>query len=253
VTTMQGRKVLASLALNMALALVVLGTIVYKSSNGQILGSSLTRASSMRMSRPVYFNQHMQRHNLAVNAGKIREPVAEEYGSGLAQLALEENKVDDIQRDLTAWMEVFKADPEARDFLYDPLGKVEDKKAAIDEVTEKAEMSELTSNFLNLLLDMGRFEQLEDIAEVFEEEIMAQQGTKSVLVKAAVELDDDAMFGIAEKMKELTGVKNLKMTQEIDDDLLSGFVIEMEGQRIDMSLKNELEQLKAELLKPVSV
>ena len=107
-----------------------------------------------------------------------------------------------------------------------------------------------TNNFLNLLLDMGRFDQLEEIAQVFDEEIMEMQGTKQVRVRSAIELDDDAMFKIAEYVKKESGSKNIQMKQEIDEDLLAGFVIEMDSQQIDMSLKNELDQIKAELLKP---
>jgi len=40
------------------------------------------------------------------------------------------------------------------------------------------------------------------------------------------------------------------MKQEVDDSLLAGFVIDMEGQQIDLSLKNELDTLRSEMMRP---
>jgi len=97
---------------------------------------------------------------------------------------------------------------------------------------------------------MGRFDQLEEIAQVFEEEVMKMQDTKAVTVRTAVDLDDDAMFKIAEKVKQISGAQNIQMKQEVDDSLLAGFVIDMEGQQIDLSLKNELDTLRSEMMRP---
>merc|ERR1711988_466990 len=147
-------------------------------------------------------------------------------------------------------MEVFKSEPQVRDFMYDPLTKPEEKYGLIKDVVGKADMNQFTSNFLNLLVDMGRFELLEEISDIFNEEILTAAGTKQVLVRAAVELGDDAMLKIADKVKKLTGVKKVEMRQDIDESLMAGFVIDMDSQQIDMSLKNELEMLKQELINP---
>lgn len=166
----------------------------------------------------------------------------------MAQIAQEEKIIDKVRSDLGVWMDVFKADPEVKEFLYNPLANVAEKRGLIGDVVAKAKMQDYTANFLNLLVDMGRFEALDEIAEVFEEEIMKMSGTRAVLVRSAVELDDDAMLNIATKMKQISGVKEIKMKQELDRDLLAGFVVEMGDEQIDMSLKNELEMLKTEMI-----
>eukprot|EP00471_Norrisiella_sphaerica_P001565 CAMPEP_0184485314 /NCGR_PEP_ID=MMETSP0113_2-20130426/6934_1 /TAXON_ID=91329 /ORGANISM="Norrisiella sphaerica, Strain BC52" /LENGTH=208 /DNA_ID=CAMNT_0026866709 /DNA_START=191 /DNA_END=817 /DNA_ORIENTATION=+ len=191
----------------------------------------------------------LQRHT-SVGAKKLREAVADEYGTGLAQMAKEEKIIEKVQNDLKVWLEVFKTEPQVKDFMYDPLAPVTEKQGLVKDVVSKAGMQDYTANFLNLLLDMGRFDQFEEIAEVYEEEVMRMQGTKAVTVRAAVKLDDDAMFKIAEKVKQISGVQNIQINQEIDEDLLAGFVIDMDSQQIDLSLKNELDQLKAEMLRP---
>eukprot|EP00468_Gymnochlora_sp_CCMP2014_P007852 CAMPEP_0167749294 /NCGR_PEP_ID=MMETSP0110_2-20121227/5323_1 /TAXON_ID=629695 /ORGANISM="Gymnochlora sp., Strain CCMP2014" /LENGTH=183 /DNA_ID=CAMNT_0007634423 /DNA_START=240 /DNA_END=791 /DNA_ORIENTATION=+ len=183
----------------------------------------------------------------------MREPVSEEYGTGLASMAIEEKLVDKIQADMTAWQDVFKASPEVKEFMYDPLADVTEKKAIVDDVVSKSGMHEYTSNFLTLLLEMGRFDQFDSIAEVFDEEIMALQGTKSVVVRSAVELDEPALQKIASRVKEISGSKKVAIKQQIDESLLAGFVIDLEGSVIDMSLKNELSELKAEMLKPAAL
>lgn len=193
-----------------------------------------------------------QMRNMRVNAKaqQEQEQVAVEYGTGLAQLAHEEKCIDAVARDIQVFIDVFNADPKVREFLYDPLAPVEEKRGLVNEVIEKAQMKDYTANFLNLLIDMGRFEQLENCAEVFDAEILKIQGVQQVTVTSAIELDEAALNGIGETMKQMTGVSNLKLKQELDEDLLAGFVVETEGQRIDMSLKNELDQMRTELLKP---
>merc|ERR1711937_674724 len=217
----------ASIAINATLALALVGFIAYSSQAGN-LGSTLAARTAMRAPTTFRMAQNLGQRQVSVGAKKLREAVADEYGRGLAQMASEEKVVDKIQNDLKVWMEVFKTEPQVRDFMFDPLSNVNEKAALVKDVVEKAGMQEYTNNFLNLLLDMGRFDQLEEIAQVFDEEIMEMQGTKQVRVRSAIELDDDAMF-------------------KIDEDLLAGFVIEMDSQQIDMSLKTELDQIKAEL------
>eukprot|EP00465_Bigelowiella_longifila_P011867 CAMPEP_0185252988 /NCGR_PEP_ID=MMETSP1359-20130426/1913_1 /TAXON_ID=552665 /ORGANISM="Bigelowiella longifila, Strain CCMP242" /LENGTH=247 /DNA_ID=CAMNT_0027835287 /DNA_START=44 /DNA_END=787 /DNA_ORIENTATION=- len=242
------RKIVASLALNAFLALALVAYIACRSTNVH-MGSAIVRTPTSTFSMPS-IRAPMMGRNLRVNAGKMREAVADEYGTGLAQMAKEEKIIDKVQNDLKVWVDVFKTEPQVRDFMYDPLSNVEEKKGLVDDVVKKAGMQGYTSNFLNLLLDMGRFDQLEDIAQVFEEEVMKMQDTKAVTVRTAVDLDDDAMFKIAEKVKQISGVQNIQMKQEVDDSLLAGFVIDMEGQQIDLSLKNELDTLRQEMMRP---
>mmetsp|Transcript_7901 Transcript_7901/g.15446 ORF Transcript_7901/g.15446 Transcript_7901/m.15446 type:complete len:251 (+) Transcript_7901:55-807(+) len=247
---MHGKKMMASLAANAALALAIVGYIAYNSvSATNNLGAGMITRSPVRSAfRPSSLMMNSRRQ-LSPNA-VLREPVADEYGTGLAQMAKEEGIVEKVQNDLKVWREVFKADPQAREFMYDPLANKAEKMGVVKDVVEKAGMQEYTANFLNLLLDMGRFEQLENIADVFDEEVMAMEGVKSVVVRSAVQLDDDAMFKIAEKVKKMSGAKSIQMKQELDESLLAGFVIDMDSQQIDMSLKNELETLKQNMLAP---
>jgi len=241
---------MASFALNAVLALCIVGYIAH-SSTGSHLGAGIARTTSMSGVRPI--SMRMPRRSVSVGASKtMRSPVAEEYGTGLATMAIEEKMVEKISADVKAWQEVFKAEPEVREFMFDPLADVGEKQQIVDDVVSKSGMQEYTANFLTLLLEMGRFDSFDEIAEVYEEEIMALQGTKSVTVRSAIKLDDTAMDKIAKKVKEISGVKSIKIQQEIDPELLAGFVIDLEGSVIDMSLKNELSQLKTEMLKPAT-
>ena len=99
-----------------------------------------------------------------------------------------------------------------------------------------------------------------DIAEIFEEiefdksvylyKVLDDETSADVLV----ELDDDirerlletlSTKEIAEKLKKITGAKQIKLALKVDPQLIGGFTIEIGSKMIDTSIRGQLKKISA--------
>merc|ERR1712205_110499 len=103
-----------------------------------------------------------------------------------------------------------------------------------------------TGNFLNLLVDKRRENQIEAIIAEFETLFCEATDTQVATVTSAVKLENEQQFMIAKKLQGMTGAKNIKLKPEVDESLLGGFVVQYgkDGSGfIDMSVRGQVDKL----------
>ena len=69
-----------------------------------------------------------------------------------------------------------------------------------------------------------------------------------VEVVTAAKLPDNEINGILDVVKKHLGSKTLEQSFKVDKDLIGGFTINVDGQVLDASVKNELSKLRLKLL-----
>ncbi len=109
-------------------------------------------------------------------------------------------------------------------------------------------MEEITLSLIDLVVKNGRESFLPAIARVFIHETLRHKGiTKSVLT-TAVAVD-------AKVKKEITGMiskvfnTNAELEEVIDPDIIGGFILRVDDNYIDASVRNKLNKIKKELRK----
>ena len=85
--------------------------------------------------------------------------------------------------------------------LQNPLIAEDNKKSLIKKIAGEAGFSELTSNFLCLLVDKGRIETVSETCAAFEEKYCSLTDTQVAVVKSAEKLDQEQQFMIAKKVQ----------------------------------------------------
>ena len=65
-------------------------------------------------------------------------------------------------------------------------------------------------------------------------------------IKSAIELDDKAIQAFQKKIKEITG-DDAKISTSVDEDLLGGFVLNINNLQYDASISGKLNKLKQNL------
>ena len=73
---------------------------------------------------------------------------------------------------------LLEEDPTFGDFMYSPVVSNEKKRKLIGQIQKSANMQPYTANFLNLIMDRGRIDALENIFEAFETEYCKQTDTQ---------------------------------------------------------------------------
>jgi F-type H+-transporting ATPase subunit delta len=103
-------------------------------------------------------------------------------------------------------------------------------------------------NFVKVLAENNDVRLFEQISEEFHKLDLARKGIKQVQVTSAHNLTPSAEHEIVDQLNKLAHGK-VEIKKKIDEQLIGGVIIQMEDQVLNASVKNELQQLKNELIK----
>jgi F-type H+-transporting ATPase subunit delta len=115
------------------------------------------------------------------------------------------------------------------------------------EVTKGKSNSEIKSVLHNFVTILGNSRALNKTAEIiadFQKIWNEENGELAASLTSAHELSPTTVDLIVDYLKTKTGTKKVSLTEQIDKDLIGGFVLRYDDQIIDGSLKNNLADLK---------
>lgn len=168
--------------------------------------------------------------------------ICKEYGEALFALGLEGNSLDKINEDLNFIREVFAKTPEYAEFLQSPsIPKAERLKSVNETFTEN--ISEYAVSFLSILCEKGRSMLFGECAEEFKKLYEESKNVSLARVYSTVPLSDEQKERLQKKLEKQSG-HSVKMECFIDETLLGGVLIDMDGTQIDGTVKRRLQELK---------
>ena len=166
---------------------------------------------------------------------------ATRYARALLDLAVENNKTEQVSANMLALISANNENDEFGLFLNNPIISSE-KKSEIFKVLFPNFESQ-TVSFMELISKNGRESLLPAIADSYEEQLKEHKGIVSVILTSAVPLDAATKATILEKIK--VAVKGqIELEEQIDPTLIGGFVIKIGDTRVDASVKNQLKNIK---------
>ena len=116
----------------------------------------------------------------------------------------------------------------------------------IDALTDDMALS--TRNFLKVLSDNGREEILEEVLLRYEELVKEHLGKVEVEVTTAVELSEEEVGRINERLGRLLEGREVILDTSVDPEILGGAVFRFGGRRVDSSVRGQLLSLREEML-----
>ena len=119
-------------------------------------------------------------------------------------------------------------------------------KSYLDVVEGKKEVEVLSisKNFVKLLKKRGLIKGKRAILEAIESMRDTEQSHRSVKVTSASKLSAEDIKKIEDRVKEMYSVKNITLTNTVDESLLGGVDMQIGWVKITNSLKNRIETLK---------
>ncbi|KAK1290978.1 hypothetical protein QJS10_CPB18g01285 [Acorus calamus] len=174
---------------------------------------------------------------------------ASSYASALADLAKSNGTLDTTISDLEKIERVF-SDAGALAFFTNPTIDVEKKRSVLDDIVKSSELQPHMSNFLNVLIDMNRIDQVKEIVKEFEVVYNKMTETELAVVTSVVPLESSHLAQIAKSVQRMTGAKNVRIKTAIEPSLIAGFTIRYgnSGSKlIDMSIKKQLDEIAGSL------
>lgn len=167
------------------------------------------------------------------------------YSEALFNLALEENRIDDLQQELQILCQLIGDNPEFLEFLTTPKIAKDEKRSFVDSVLG-GKFSQEIVNLTKVLIDKKRAGEILDIVEVFDHAVLSHKDLVSAAAYTAVPLSDSEMEALKVKLAQLTG-KAVSLENIIDGSVIGGIRLKVGDRVIDGSLKRRLEDLKDNL------
>jgi len=172
----------------------------------------------------------------------VLSKVAEPYAEALLSLAQSNDSLKDTTNDMNIVSQFLANSSDLKKFLSNPLITKEAKKNVVKDILGE-QIGASTLKFLLLLVDRNRIEVLDSIAQKFLELSYKQESIEIAKITSSIQLSADQQKEIAEKLKVITGAKQIKLALKVDPQLIGGFTIEIGSKMIDTSIRGQLKQI----------
>jgi len=176
----------------------------------------------------------------------IDTTLAKRYAQALVEIGEEQNALDGYGRDLTALTELVAESKDFREVLINPVFPKEDKKKIANSILEKLGTDRMVINFINLLIDRKRIDQLEGIEKAYHQRVDEIRGITRGEVASASPLDDAELDRIRQALSDISG-KDVRLSARVDPSLIGGLVAKVGDKVFDGSIRSQLNELKESL------
>jgi F-type H+-transporting ATPase subunit delta len=173
-----------------------------------------------------------------MSIGKIVEP----YAEALLELANSNDSLKETTNDVNIISQFLVNSNDLKKFLSNPLITREAKKNVIKDILGE-QINPKTLTFLMLLVDRGRISLLENVAQRFLTLSYKTEKIEIAKITSSIQLSADQQKDIAEKLKVITGARQIKLALKVDPTLIGGFTVEIGSKLIDASIRGQLKQI----------
>jgi F-type H+-transporting ATPase subunit delta len=167
---------------------------------------------------------------------------ANEYGSALFQWAQETDTVDAVWESLLVAAEAFRDQPEYGEFLCSPAVPKAQRLEAVKEAFGGRVESQVV-DFLCLLVENGRAGEFTACVSEFKTLYWDARRIVTARVTSPVALSDSQKKQLVAALCAKTG-RTVMPEYVVDESLLGGVVVELDGKRYDGSVKRRLQVIK---------
>jgi F-type H+-transporting ATPase subunit delta len=173
--------------------------------------------------------------------------IARRYAKGLL-LALSKNNSISVEEQLKTMADLLEDTKDFARICEDPSFSAQERIAVIDKIALKTKIDESLHKFLILLINKGRLSLLPLIYEALTQLLDEQEGRLQVDIRSAIPLAESELNEITRNLAAIRHSKEVRAHNIIDESLLGGVRVEVEGLVFDASLKAKLSALKSKLL-----
>jgi F-type H+-transporting ATPase subunit delta len=172
------------------------------------------------------------------------EDLAQVYARALFEVAKERDQIDDVREQLGEFADAVEGDRNLSTFFFSPYFSTEEKIDGLHKAVSGAD--DAVMNFLELLLEKHRMPVIQRIRREYDVLWREENKLLTVQVTSAVELDEETVRSIGDRISEQTGRK-VDLNAKVDPDIVGGIVLRVGNSILDASIRNRLEQLRKQV------
>tara|TARA_B100001027_G_scaffold16796_1_gene10091 strand:- start:48 stop:578 length:531 start_codon:yes stop_codon:yes gene_type:complete len=167
------------------------------------------------------------------------------YAKAIYEIADEENFIKEIFNDMIRINKLNRDSSDFKNLLSNSIIDNLNKKKAILSLLEKK--NPITERLLDLLIHNKRVAIISDIAGCFIQLYNKNNNIKEAIVITASPIDKDLERKILSQIK-IPAAKSINLINLVDSSIIGGFIIRYDGKEYNASVKQNLKNLKTELI-----
>ncbi len=171
--------------------------------------------------------------------------LASRYARALFMLAKERNQVEVVKQDLSRLMALLSDSAEFKWLLESPV-ITGSEKVRMAEIALTGSIEPISLDFLKLLINHRRENNLASTCRMFTELYKTDQGIMEALVESAIPVDVKFLEGLTKQL-EVSSHRRIDMKTETNEALIGGFILTLEDQQLDASVLSKLKRIRQEL------
>jgi F-type H+-transporting ATPase subunit delta len=175
------------------------------------------------------------------------QALARRYAVALADVVISRGEAQEVRDELAAWEQMMQANPQLFEVFRHPTIPHEQKRAVLNELLKRARPRPTTANFLQVLLQNQRLDDLSEVNRQFAKELDRRSNVVTAHVTTARPLPVDAQESLRAKLSRMTG-QSVRLEFEVDDSLIGGVVTRIGSTLYDGSVRGQLEQIRRKML-----
>ena len=168
------------------------------------------------------------------------------YAKAFFSLVKTGNKIDSAYKDIELILDVMKNTKALEMAFENPVIQTSKKLSILSEIFE-SHISEITFNFLKTIFENKRQIFLKRILLNVQQYCKAEKGIKSALLTTAVPISDKIKGELTRKINESYQC-NTELSEKIDEDIIGGFVLQIDDVQYNASLRLQLNNIKNKLV-----
>jgi ATP synthase F1 delta subunit len=172
------------------------------------------------------------------------EEIASVYARSLFEVAQEQKKLDKVRDELAEFADAMHESRQLQVFLFSPYFSTKEKVEGLDKAVSGAD--ETVVNFLKLLIEKHRMPAIFRIRAELDRLWEEENKLLPVQVTSAVELPQDTVKQIGDRIASQTDRK-VELSSIVDPDILGGIIVRVGNSVLDASIRNRLENFRKQV------
>ncbi|KAG9257443.1 ATP synthase delta subunit-domain-containing protein [Emericellopsis atlantica] len=170
------------------------------------------------------------------------------YASALYTAAAKSSSLEPTAKAIASLHNLIQKDTKLTAILNAPTLSNDDKAAVIAELAKQsgASSNDTVKNFLDALAENNRLGLLGGVCEKFDTIVAAARGEVEMRVTSAQNLDNKTLSRLEAAVSKSSYVgagKKLKVTNEVNPDIVGGLIVEVGDRTIDLSVSSRIAKM----------
>ncbi|MEE8298523.1 MAG: ATP synthase F1 subunit delta [Thermodesulfobacteriota bacterium] len=164
----------------------------------------------------------------------------------LTQCAKDEGKLDKVTSDIEDFFSLLSSMTELKNVLWSSTFSIGERKGVIGDLASKRGYDSLTSNFLDLVLELDKFKFLLNSEQTFIQKLRKASGKLKAEIITASPSSESDLSRIKAKLTEVMG-QEVEVSSKVDPEIIGGIIAKVEDRVFDGSIKTQLEKIRGVL------